>query len=41
MTDAERAFLQLLAELASEGLFNNRPGVDERILDAFEAAGSM
>lgn len=38
MSDAERAFYKLISELASEGLFNERDGVAERILDAFEAA---
>ena len=38
MTDAERDFLRLLAELASDGLFDGRVGVAGRIMDAFDAA---
>lgn len=38
MTDAERAFYKLLADLSSDGLFAGRPGTAERIIDAFEQA---
>ncbi len=40
MRNAEREFYRLLAELASDGLFNGpeREGMWERIVDAFEAA---
>lgn len=41
MTDAERAFYKLLADLSSEGLFTGRPGTAERILDAFVSRGEV
>ncbi len=40
MLPAEKAFMRLMSELASDGLFNGpeRDGVWERIVEAFEAA---
>jgi hypothetical protein len=35
---AEKAFFRLLIDLAGDGLFCHRPGVQERLMEAFEAA---
>lgn len=34
----EKAFFRLLIDLAGDGLFCGRPGVQERLMEAFEAA---